>query len=85
MMKMEGLYFGKGDFHKILDKLQICTSDKFFDIGNKLALLKSGILLKKSEQFDIYQPSDVSTAEGVASTFKINKNGYSYYEPAGGM
>ena len=53
MMKMEGLHVGKGDFHTILEKLQVMKSDEFVDIGNKLALLKTGILLKKSEQIDI--------------------------------
>lgn len=53
MMKVEGLHFGKGDFNHILEKLQNVRSTKFVDIGRKLALLKTGILLKKGLQVDI--------------------------------
>ena len=65
MMKMEHLKFGKGDFRGILQVLHTKRSQKYLDIGRKLALLKTGVLLKKSEAFDIDQPADVSREEGV--------------------
>ena len=49
MMKMEGLCVSKGDFNRIFDKLATEKSEKFVEIGKKLALLKTGFLLKKGK------------------------------------
>jgi len=47
MMKQNGIFFGKGDFQNILDLLKAKKSNQYKDIGNKLALIKTGRLYKK--------------------------------------
>lgn len=47
MMRQDGLCFGKGDFQKIVDLLKVKKSSQYLDIGNKLALIKTGRLYKK--------------------------------------
>eukprot|EP00356_Strombidium_inclinatum_P011571 CAMPEP_0170484894 /NCGR_PEP_ID=MMETSP0208-20121228/4261_1 /TAXON_ID=197538 /ORGANISM="Strombidium inclinatum, Strain S3" /LENGTH=439 /DNA_ID=CAMNT_0010758357 /DNA_START=16 /DNA_END=1335 /DNA_ORIENTATION=- len=47
MMKHENMFFGRGDFQKILNLLQTRKSAEFKDIANKLVLVKRGYLAKK--------------------------------------
>ena len=47
MMKANNIFFGKGDFQNIIDVLKTKSSPQYKDIGNKLALVKTGCLYKK--------------------------------------
>jgi hypothetical protein len=57
MMLESPLYFGAGDFSRILQVLEKEKSAKFKDIGNKLVLIKTQHLYRKGIQFDINDDS----------------------------
>lgn len=61
MMKENDIFFGRGDFTKVLDILSQELSDDFKDVGNKLALIKTGYLYRKGIQPDINQ----SNSDGI--------------------
>ena len=47
LMRGEGVFFGKGDFQKLVDLLKLSKNKNFKDIANKLAMVKTGRLFKK--------------------------------------
>ena len=53
MIKENDVFFGRGDFTKMLDILSQELSDDFKDIGNKLTLITTGYLYRKGIQPDI--------------------------------
>lgn len=50
MMEKNQMFFGKGDFQKVINALKKNQSPEFKDIGRKLALLKQGFLLNAKAQ-----------------------------------
>lgn len=63
IMKAEKMYIGRGDITKIFEILHDKKAADFLDIGRKLALLKTGCLLKKGLQINIDETS--STCPGI--------------------
>ena len=47
LMRGEGVFFGKGDFQKLVDLLKLSKNKNYKDIGSKLAMVKTGRLFKK--------------------------------------
>ena len=62
-MQENDIFFGRGDFTKVLDVLSKELSDDFKDIGSKLALIKTGYLYRKGIQPDI----DAVGSKGIIS------------------
>ncbi len=56
MMKENSVLFGAGDFQNIIDILKLKNSPQYKDIGNKLALVKTGRFYKKGILPDINDP-----------------------------
>ena len=76
MMKHESVFFGRGDFQKLLEALKTQKSNQYRDIGNKLMVIKQGCVYQKGIQNDINDPEsegmimfkegDVGAAEQLA-------------------
>ena len=56
MMRENKTFFGKGDFQNIIDILKTKKSSQYKDVGNKLALIKTGALFRKGVLPDINNP-----------------------------
>ena len=65
LMKQESMFFGKGDFVRILDLLEQKYSDQYKDVANKLKMIKSGKIIDLSgtkqtlnSMADLYKEKD---------------------------
>jgi hypothetical protein len=67
IMNNNEVFFGKGDVKRILDILKTRKSDKFKDIGNKLAMLRQGYLYHQGIQTDINDPDITGVKDITAS------------------
>ena len=56
MMKSNPIFFGRGDYQRVLDLLKHARRHTYRDIGNKLILLKQGRLYKQAIQADEQDP-----------------------------
>ena len=67
MMKANNIFFGKGDFQNIIDVLKTKKSGQYKDIGNKLALVKTGRLYKNGILPDLNDPESHGIPNEVAA------------------
>ena len=63
LMKTNQIYFGKGDFKRILEILKNEKSDSFKDIARKLAMLKDGYLYQSGIQVDLNLEEGMKTID----------------------
>ena len=52
-MQSNKMFFGKGDFQKLIKVLSEQKNDQFKDVGRKLLAIKQGYLFKKGLQPDV--------------------------------